>query len=115
MTDEKKKHLHKKWEDMSVGLKVLCVFGGIIAGAGLLILFGFIMMWLWNWLMPKLFGLPEIGYWEAWGVLILSHLLFRGFHGGAGHASERGRKRKLRERIREIDEDGCGEGEAATE
>jgi len=112
MTDEKKKHYHKKWEEMSVGLKVLAIIGGIIAGAGLLVLIGFIMMWLWNWLMPKLFSLPSIGYWEAWCILILSHILFHGFHGGR-HVSERSRKRHLRERIQEMEQEGtAGDSQA---
>ncbi len=31
---------------------------------------------LWNWLVPELFGLSEIGITEAWGLLILSKMLF---------------------------------------
>src|SRR5690606_34379910 len=42
---------------------------GIIAVAGLAILFGYIIMWLWNWLMPDLFGLSTINYWQAVGYL----------------------------------------------
>ena len=34
-------------------------------------------MWLWNWLMPVIFGLPEIGFWQAFGLLILSNILFK--------------------------------------
>ena len=32
---------------------------------------------LWNWLMPYLFGVPEISYWQALGLLVLSTLLFQ--------------------------------------
>jgi hypothetical protein len=44
-------------------------------------------MSLWNWLMPALFGWPSIGYWQAWGLVILSRILFGGFRGagGGGH------------------------------
>jgi hypothetical protein len=35
-------------------------------------------MLLWNWLMPGLFGLAKIPYWQGWGLLLLSQLLFRG-------------------------------------
>jgi len=31
---------------------------------------------LWNWLMPELFGLREITFWQAIGVLALSRILF---------------------------------------
>lgn len=60
------------------GLVVL----GIAAIVGLAILFGFIILWLWNWLMPDLFGLTEITYWQAVGIFILSKILFGGFGGG---------------------------------
>lgn len=31
-------------------------------------LFGFIVMVLWNWLMPDLLGLQPIGFWQAVGL-----------------------------------------------
>ena len=34
------------------------------------------VMWLWDWLMPKKFGLPELTLLEAWGLTILCNLLF---------------------------------------
>lgn len=40
------------------------------------IVFGFVVMELWNWLMPAIFGLATITYWQAWGLLILSWILF---------------------------------------
>ena len=52
-------------------------------------LFGFITMWLWNGLLPAIFHIPEINFWQALGLLILSRLLFGGFGGHhnrhAGH------------------------------
>ena len=47
-----------------------------------LAVFSFVVMHLWNWLMPELFGLHLITYWQALGVLILSKILFGGFRGG---------------------------------
>ena len=47
--------------------------------------FGWVVMSLWNWLMPGLFGLHLITYWQALGLLILSKILFGGFRGGHGH------------------------------
>ena len=38
---------------------------------------GFPIMWLWNWLMPALFGLSKISVWKAIGLNILCRLLFR--------------------------------------
>lgn len=34
---------------------------------------------LWNWLMPTIFALRAITYWQAVGLLVLSGILFRGF------------------------------------
>lgn len=35
------------------------------------------VMLLWDWLMPGIFGLREITWFEAWGLLFLSGLLFK--------------------------------------
>ncbi len=47
-------------------------------------LVGAITMLLWNWLMPAIFGLHAIDFLQALGLLLLSKLLFGGFHGGHG-------------------------------
>lgn len=48
--------------------------------------FGFFTMHLWNWLMPVLFHLPEITFWQTIGLMILSRLVIGGFGGhGRGH------------------------------
>jgi|SRR5271165_5261061 len=44
--------------------------------------FGYVVMSLWNWLMPALFGWHFITFWQALGLLILSKILFGGFRGG---------------------------------
>ena len=42
------------------------------------------------WLMPAIFGLGTITYWQALGLMALSWILFRGFRGpGSGQASWR--------------------------
>lgn len=40
---------------------------------------GWIVMWLWNSLLPVLFGLPTITFWQALGLLVLSRILFGSF------------------------------------
>ena len=50
-------------------------------------LFGELVMHLWNWLLPALFGWHPIGFWQALGLLVLCRILFGGFGGhGAGHS-----------------------------
>jgi hypothetical protein len=73
-----------------------------ILGVGFVFLCGWVVMLLWNWLMPEIFGLKHVTYWQAWGLVILSHLLFKNFgsgHGGVG--SDRKRRRHLRRYLRE--------------
>ena len=63
-------------------------------------LFGFVTLGLWNWLMPSLFSLPAIGFWQALGLLVLSRLLLGGFRGrGAGHMHWRRRMFERWERM----------------
>jgi H+/Cl- antiporter ClcA len=47
--------------------------------------FGYVVMRLWNWLMPALFGWHVVGFWQAIGILVLSKILFGGFRGQHGH------------------------------
>jgi hypothetical protein len=54
----------------------------VIIGVLAVGVFGLLVMALWNWLMPSLFGLARIGFWQALGLFLLSKLLFCGFQGG---------------------------------
>ncbi len=65
---------------------------GIIAITGLAILFGFVIMWLWNWLMPEIFGLTTLTYWQAVGLFIFLKLLLGGC-GSSGKSSHKSKKR----------------------
>jgi predicted membrane chloride channel (bestrophin family) len=56
--------------------------------------FSLVIMRLWNWLMPALFGLHIITYWQALGVLVLSKILFGGFR-GRSHFGGRWRHRMM--------------------
>jgi hypothetical protein len=66
------------------GEKVIKIIGwiflGILGAAAIGVVLGLVVMWLWNWLMPVIFGLPVINYWQAVGIFILCHLLFKGHH-----------------------------------
>lgn len=53
-----------------------------VAFAGL---FGALVMLLWNWLMPHLFGLPAVSFCQAVGLLVLCKILLGGFGGGHHH------------------------------
>lgn len=60
--------------------------GGVCLAALFALLLGIVVQWLWNWLMPDIFGLKQISYWQAFGLLFLGRLLFGSFgHHGRGH------------------------------
>ncbi|GAB5401495.1 MAG: hypothetical protein Aureis2KO_30800 [Aureisphaera sp.] len=63
------------------------IFGGIFI-AGLATLFAYVVMRLWNWLMPELFGLTTLGFWQAAGLIILVKLLL-GCSGFGGKSSSK--------------------------
>jgi hypothetical protein len=95
--DEAMKARHGKWHDMSAGKKALMIGGGAVAFAAFLALASFVVMLLWNWIMASVLGLPRFGFWEAFGILALSKILF----GGKGQ-SMMGRmrmRRVMRERM----------------
>lgn len=70
--------------------------GGIILViiiVGLATTFGYVIMRLWNWLMPMIFGLPVLTFWQAAGLFILSKLLLGGIGGGNGGKNKRSSKK----------------------
>ena len=44
--------------------------------------FGFIIMLLWNALLPDIFAVSSISFWQALGLLALARILFGGIAGG---------------------------------
>ena len=69
---------HRLW-------KVLKIAGFVVVAG---FVFGFVIMQLWNWLMPAIFGLHRITFWQGLGLLVLGKILFGGFHrhhGGRRH------------------------------
>ena len=65
---------HKK-----IGRIIGAVIGGVIMAVVFAFVFGILVKVLWNWLMPGIFGLPIITYWQAFGIVILAKMLFGGF------------------------------------
>ncbi len=60
------------------------VFRGLkflVLAAAAVVVFGLLVMGLWNWLTPALFGWKEIGFGQAVALLVLSRILFGRFHG----------------------------------
>ena len=60
---------------MKNNIESVFAFLGIIAI--IIIILGYPLMLLWNWLIPTIFGLPEITLWQALGLSLLSTILFK--------------------------------------
>jgi hypothetical protein len=88
---------------------------GIVAVALFIFLGGTVVKLLWNWLLPPLFGFKLLTFWQSLGVLVLSRILFGGFHGG-GRSSRymtREDREQARARFRERIRKHFGFGEPA--
>lgn len=106
--------MKRKWLILPIGLLAVV----IVATVG-----GNVVRWLWNGLLPSLFGFPVITFWQALGLLALCRLLFGGFgmHGASGSHYRRRwealtpeERERVRERLRARmrDRPGFGTSEA---
>jgi hypothetical protein len=93
-SDDLKRDITKNWVRRRAARGVKIAMFGIVA----VVVFGFVVKGLWNWLMPPLFGLHALTFWQGLGVLMLSWILFGGLRGGPA----RYRHRKFRERWEEM-------------
>lgn len=66
--------------DKPVWFRGPLIFFGFIASlvviALIALIMGYFVMLLWNWLMPVIFHLGVIDYWQAFGIVVLAKLLF---------------------------------------
>ena len=115
---------------MKPRVKKLAVYGPLaVVGAVVFISLGsVIVLLLWNWLLPPLFGFHQITFWQAFGILVLSRILFGGFgfHGGRRRSWRRGmddrfdwmtpeEREQLRERFRQRMRERFGFGPSTAE
>ena len=103
-----------------VGMLVFIAVGGVI------------VHWLWNWLLPPLFGWRQITFWQALALLALCRILFGGLGMRGSRSSGMGRRMRERmqarmferweqmtpeerERFRQGMRGGCGMGPSTSE
>ena len=68
--------MRRKWIIMvPIGIAAIAVFT-FIGGQSVKL--------LWNWLLPPLFGFPEVTFWQGLGLLALCRILFGGIGGPRG-------------------------------
>jgi hypothetical protein len=80
--------------------RLLWIAPAAIAG---IVLFAFIggevVLHLWNWLLPGLFGWKQLTFWQALALLALCRILFGGFGMRGGRDAARSRiRRRMAER-----------------
>ena len=68
-------------------LQILVILLIVVAG------FGQAVLQLWNHLMPQIFGLPSLTFWQAVGLMALCWILFGSWRGGRSLGGWRGRMR----------------------
>ena len=96
----------------------------ILAMVAFVVIGGEIVLHLWNWLLPPLFGWRQITFWQALGILVLCRVLFGGLgrHGYRGSNFRRRMKERCgnmtpeeRERFRQAMRERWGFGTSAEE
>ncbi|MDR3747588.1 MAG: hypothetical protein P4M04_05485 [Acidobacteriota bacterium] len=73
--------------------KIIFIGPAAMVAVAVLIAFGgWLVMTLWNWLLPPLFAWRMITFWQALGMLVLCRVLFGGISGRGMHRSYSGRR-----------------------
>jgi len=111
-------NMNRKWKMIFIApLAILGMVAFIAIG-------GEIVLHLWNWLLPPLFGWRQITFWQALGILVLCRVLFGGLgrHGYSGSNFRRRMKGRCehttpeeRERFRERMRERWGGGPSTAE
>ncbi|MDR2824052.1 MAG: hypothetical protein LBB41_02495 [Prevotellaceae bacterium] len=77
----------------------------VIFGVAAFAAFTAIVMLLWNWLLPAIFGVAAINFWQALGVLVLSKILFGNFSFGKHWAHPHGHHNVMRDKWLKMSDD----------
>ncbi|HTP57626.1 MAG TPA: hypothetical protein VMM82_01845 [Spirochaetia bacterium] len=80
MMEEQKQGWHMEGDHRHRGPRglriVAAVLAGVVFAAIFALVFGWLVMILWNWIMPPIFHLGQIGYWQGFGILLLAKIIF---------------------------------------
>jgi len=49
----------------------------LVVGTGLFFGLGTLVAWLWRVTVAEIFGIKPISFWQAWGLILLSQILFK--------------------------------------
>ncbi len=88
--------MNNKW---SIKKPIIVLF--FIAGIGILV---YLIMLLWNAILPDVIGVNKVNYWQMFGILILSKILFGGSKFGSSH-KRKSRHKKVKEKLMNMSEE----------
>ena len=80
-------------------LLIMVLLAPVVIAVFALFIYG--VMLLWNWLMPDIFGVSTLTYWQTLGLLVLCKILF-GFRFGGSGGSPQFQRRGLIERYEKM-------------
>ena len=72
------------------------IFGIIVIGITAVIVVTYLVMLLWNAIVPQVFNVGTLTYWQTLGLLVLAKIFF-GFGGGGGGGKRRRWRRDIPE------------------
>ena len=92
------KHSDKQMSSSGqVGKNLLHVAGHVMVGLAFTVVFALafalLVKFIWNSIMPAIFDLKTLTFWQAFGIVVLAKLIFGGF----GHHIHDGRKTERRD------------------
>ena len=61
----------------------------VVVVAAVATIFGWVVMTAWNAVIPAVFNLPQLAFWQAVGLLVLGRVLVGRFHHGHGGCKSR--------------------------
>ena len=80
--------------------KILIILAASLGLAAFIGIGGEVVMHLWNWNLPAVFGWRQITFWQALGLFALCRILF-GDLGMRGRSPRSNMRRRIRERMDE--------------
>jgi hypothetical protein len=86
--------MRMRWKKM-VFIAPLAIVGMVL----FVFIGGELVMRLWNWLLPPLFGWPSLTFWQGLGLLALCRILFGGL--GLRGSARSNARRRIEERMAE--------------
>lgn len=61
-------------------MKIFALFIGVLSTVfAMILLYSLPVYFLWNWLIPEIFGLKVITFWQALGLTTLCSFLFKSY------------------------------------